>query len=27
MRGRKFGRMPNHRLALMRNLATSLMEH
>ena len=27
MRGRKFGRNANHRLALMRNLATSLMEH
>lgn len=27
MRGRKFGRMPNHRKILIQNLATSLVEH
>ena len=27
MRGRKFGRMPNHRKILMKNLVTSLVEH
>lgn len=27
MKGRKFGRTPKHRKALMRNLATQLIEH
>jgi len=27
MKGRKFGRMPNHRRAMMRNLCTNLIMH
>jgi large subunit ribosomal protein L17 len=27
MRGRHFGRMPNHRKAMLRNLATNLITH